>query len=91
VLETLGTDLLDGLAAHVVPTATRCLQRDANSPEALARGRAIPPEARDAMARPLMPVLLYMAAGDAGWLWTAAHERTLTKLWAKPYRARATS
>ncbi len=75
-------------AGHMVAHVRAAI---AQAAEALARGRAIPPEARDAVARPLMPLLLYMAAGDAGWLWTAAHERTLTKLWAKPYRARTPS
>lgn len=51
---------------------------------ALARGEAIPASVRDAFQRPLMPTSLYMAAGDAGWLWTAAHEGSLTKLWQRP-------
>jgi hypothetical protein len=51
----------------------------------LADGRAIPPESMAAFRQPLMPTTLYMAAGDAGWLWTAAHEGALTKLWRRPY------
>jgi multimeric flavodoxin WrbA len=51
----------------------------------LADGRAIPPESMAAFRQPLMPTTLYMAAGDAGWLWTAAHEGVLTKLWRRPY------
>jgi hypothetical protein len=31
-----------------------------------------------------MPTALYMAAGDAGWIWTASHEGALTKLWHRP-------
>ena len=51
----------------------------------LAGGRAIPPESMVAFRQPLMPTTLYMAAGDAGWLWTAAHEGVLMKLWRRPY------
>jgi multimeric flavodoxin WrbA len=51
----------------------------------LADGRAIPPESMAAFRQSLMPTTLYMAASDAGWLWTAAHEGTLTKLWRRPY------
>jgi hypothetical protein len=32
-----------------------------------------------------MPTTLYMAVGDTGWLWTAAHEGALMKLWRRPY------
>ena len=52
--------------------------------EALSRGRSIPVETREAFAAPLMPTGLYMAAGDAGWLWTATHEGALTRLWQRP-------
>jgi multimeric flavodoxin WrbA len=51
----------------------------------LADGRAIPPKSMAAFRQPLMPTTLYMAAGDAGWLWTAAHEGALMKLWRRPY------
>lgn len=51
----------------------------------LADGRAIPPKSMAIFRKPLMPTTLYMAAGNAGWLWTAAHEGTLTKLWQRPY------
>ena len=53
----------------------------------LADGRAIPPESLAAFRQALMPTTLYMAAGDAGWLWTAAHEGALMKLWRRPYAA----
>ena len=51
----------------------------------LAEGRAIPSDSIAAFRQPLMPTALYMAVGDAGWLWTAAHEGALTKLWSRPY------
>lgn len=51
----------------------------------LAEGRAIPPESMAAFRRPLMLTTLYIAAGNAGWLWTTAHEGMLTKLWNRPY------
>lgn len=51
----------------------------------LADGRAIPPESMATFRQPLMPTALYMAAGNAGWLWTTAHEGALTKLWSRPY------
>ncbi|MDH4097982.1 MAG: flavodoxin family protein [Nitrospira sp.] len=51
----------------------------------LADGRAIPPESMAAFRQPLMPTTLYIAAGNAGWLWTTAHERELMKLWRRPY------
>ena len=55
---------------------------------ALADGRAIPSSALTAFQEPLMPTTLYMAAGDAGWLWTAAHEGSITKLWQRPALSR---
>jgi multimeric flavodoxin WrbA len=48
-------------------------------------GRAIPPASMAAFRQPLIPTTLYMAMGNAGWLWTTAHERALTKLWRRPY------
>lgn len=51
---------------------------------ALSVGQAIPPETREEFKEPLMPTALYMAAGDAGWLWTASHEGALTRLWERP-------
>jgi len=51
----------------------------------LANGRAIPLKSMATFRQPLMPTTLYMAAGDAGWLWTAAHEGALMKLWRRPY------
>lgn len=53
--------------------------------DALAAGRAIPARAIEAFARPLMPRVLYTLAGDAGWLWTAAHHGALRKLRDRPY------
>lgn len=50
----------------------------------LADGRAIPASSMAAFQQPLMSTTLYMAAGDAGWLWTAAHEGSITKLWQRP-------
>lgn len=51
---------------------------------ALAQGQAIPPETREAFREQLMPTGLYMAAGDAAFLWTAAHEGALTRMWERP-------
>lgn len=52
--------------------------------DALAAGRSIPADVREAFRAQLMPTALYMAAGDAGWLWTASHEGALTRLWERP-------
>lgn len=68
-------------AGHVVQHLLPALEKTAG---ALAHGDAIPITARETFRQPLMPVPLYMAAGDAGWLWTAAHAGALTRLWAKP-------
>lgn len=65
------------VVAHLPPTL------DAAA-DALAEGRAFPDAVRDAASRPLMSVPLYLLAGDAGWLWTAAHEGTLARLWRRP-------
>ncbi|MCU0648873.1 MAG: hypothetical protein MUF00_12805 [Gemmatimonadaceae bacterium] len=43
------------------------------------------------VASPLMPRLAYIAAGDLGWLWTAAHAHALSRLLARPYLSSATS
>jgi hypothetical protein len=51
---------------------------------ALATGTSIAPETREDFKEPLMPTALYMAAGDAAWLWTATHEGALTRLWERP-------
>jgi len=51
---------------------------------ALANGRAIAPSTQEAFRQQLMPTAVYMAAGDAGWIWSASHEGALTKLWDRP-------
>lgn len=56
--------------------------------DALAAGRAVPERATQAFAKPLMPTLVYLAAGDVGWLWTAAHQGTLRRLRNRPYAPR---
>jgi multimeric flavodoxin WrbA len=56
--------------------------------DALAAGRAVPARATQAFATPLLPTFVYLAAGDAGWLWTAAHHGALRKLRDRPYAAR---
>ncbi len=56
---------------------------------ALAAGEAIPPETREEFKEPLLPTDLYIAAGDAAWLWTATHEGALTRLWERPAVAEA--
>jgi multimeric flavodoxin WrbA len=53
--------------------------------DALALGRSIPADVRGEFALPMMPALLYAVAGDAGWLWTAAHEGALRRLRDRPY------
>ncbi|MCC7055283.1 MAG: flavodoxin family protein [Gemmatimonadaceae bacterium] len=50
----------------------------------LASGRSLTAAVRDGFRQQLMPTTLYMAAGDAGWLWTASHEGALTRLWERP-------
>jgi multimeric flavodoxin WrbA len=54
---------------------------------ALAQGQAIPPETREAFREQLLPTGLYMAAGDAAWMWTASHEGALTRMWDRPAEA----
>lgn len=66
------------VAHHLSPALDEACAR-------LAEGRAIPPRSMATFRKPLMPTTLYMAAGNAGWLWTAAHEGALTKLWQRPY------
>jgi NAD(P)H-dependent FMN reductase len=84
-LQLGGGGVINGRAledvGHVVDHLPHAIEETA---KALASGSAIPQSARDSTARPLMPVPLYMAAGDAGWLWTAGHEGTLTRLWGRP-------
>ncbi len=70
-------DEAGGVVSHVPPL----LDEAAAS---LASGRAIAPQTIESFGRQLMPTALYMAAGDAGWIWTAAHEGALTKLWHRP-------
>jgi multimeric flavodoxin WrbA len=50
----------------------------------LANGHAIAQQTIESFRQQLMPTALYMAAGDAGWIWTASHEGALTKLWHRP-------
>lgn len=70
-------DKAGGVVRHVPPL----LDEAAAS---LASGRAIAPQTIESFGRQLMPTALYMAAGDAGWIWTASHEGALTKLWHRP-------
>lgn len=70
-----------GLAQHL-PAAM-----DAAA-ESLSTGRALPAASLAAFRRPLMPTALYIAAADAGWLWSAAHEGALTRLWRRPAERR---
>jgi NAD(P)H-dependent FMN reductase len=65
------------IAQHLLPLLDE-------TAEALSRGQSIPPETRQEFKEPLMPTALYMAAGDAAWLWTATHEGALTRLWERP-------
>jgi hypothetical protein len=50
----------------------------------LAGGERLSDYAIQLMQEPLMPALAYRALADAGWLWTAAHEGALGRLWATP-------
>ena len=50
----------------------------------LSHGRALAQHTQEAFRQQLMPTALYMAAGDAGWIWSASHEGALTKLWDRP-------
>ncbi|MDZ7632007.1 MAG: hypothetical protein U5K74_11855 [Gemmatimonadaceae bacterium] len=71
-------------AGHVVQHLPALLDDTA---AALAAGQSIAPETRESFKEPLMPTAVYMAAGDAGWLWTATHEGALTRMWERPAEA----
>ena len=90
-LQLGGGGVIDGrpfdVAGRVVAHLPALLDEAA---AALAVGRAIPPSVQERFAQPLMGTSLYMAAGDAGWLWTAAHEGALTKMWQRPVNAEGT-
>lgn len=73
-------------AGHVVQHLPALLD---DAAAALAAGTSIAPETREEFKAPLMPTALYMAAGDAAWLWTATHEGALTRLWERPADAGA--
>lgn len=53
---------------------------------ALAHGAAIPPEARERMARPVVSRPLYLLVAQIGWLAQAWKRRTLFKLGNAPFR-----
>jgi hypothetical protein len=48
---------------------------------ALAAGNPLSDRTIEQFQAPLMPVPLYLAAGNVGWIWTAAKEGTLGELW----------
>jgi putative NADPH-quinone reductase len=52
---------------------------------ALDRGEAATDEAVTLASRPMMPVSLYLMAGNAGWVLTARHNRALLRLRARPF------
>ena len=81
-----GGGAIDGRALETVGgmvTHLRIALDDAA--DALVAGRALPARAVEAFAKPLMPRLLYVLGGDAGWLWTAAHHGALRALRDRPY------
>jgi hypothetical protein len=55
---------------------------------ALARGEEVPPQAVQAMARPLIPARLYVWMGGLGWWLRARRYGAARRLRAQPYRAR---
>ena len=57
--------------------------------DSLAAGERLSDFALQLMQEPLVPSLAYRAVADAGWLWTAAHEGALGRLWATPAAASA--
>ena len=69
-----------GLLRHLPPALDAAAR-------ALALGHAMPTSAVEAFATPSMPTLGYVLAGDAGWLWTAAHHGALMRMWARPLEA----
>lgn len=69
-------------AGHLVQSLLPLLDRAA---DALARGERLEDETIQGFQEPLIPALAYAAVGDATWLWTAAHEGALRRLWDKPF------
>ncbi len=69
-------------AGHLVRPLRPLLDQAADS---LARGERLEDETIQGFQEPRIPALAYAAAGDATWLWTAAHEGALRELWAKPF------
>ena len=53
--------------------------------EALAQGKAVPPEAESLMAKPLVPAWLYVQLGNLNWKRSARRYGTRKQLMAQPY------
>lgn len=67
-----------GMARHVVEALDLAAA-------ALARGEEVPPEAVEAMARPLVPARLYTWMGGLGWWLQARQHGAARRLRARPY------
>jgi multimeric flavodoxin WrbA len=57
--------------------------------EALAKGQAIPKDAQELMAKPLIPAWAYRLMGGLGWMGAAKGYGALRRLWRRPYLARS--
>jgi multimeric flavodoxin WrbA len=57
--------------------------------DALARGQAVPVEAQETLAKPVIPAWAYRRMGDLGWIVGARQHRAVTQLGRRPYAAKA--
>jgi hypothetical protein len=84
-LQLGGGGVLDGRPLEAVGQLADPLREALDqAADTLAIGRGIAGPARERFAEPLLPPRVYTAAGDAQWLWTAAHHHALTRLWDRP-------
>lgn len=78
------------VAGRALPEAGQVVARLAPALDlaarALAAGQRLGDAEIQAFQEPLVPALAYSAVAGAGWLWTAAHEGAIRRLWERPYR-----
>ncbi|MBY0492225.1 MAG: NAD(P)H-dependent oxidoreductase [Gemmatimonadaceae bacterium] len=89
-LQLGGGELMHGRAlpeaGHLLARLAPALDRAAR---ALAAGDRLGDDEILAFQDPLVPRLAYTAVDGAGWLWTAAHEGAVLRLWERPDRQKA--